>query len=162
MRFDRCCYSVVFSILLVSPAYAQQQDSTDEASPSTAAANEDVLVKGSAASSMASSHGSGSAFVDNAGAFNYSISIAVPPNVKGMVPSLSLADNSLIKNGLVGVGWSLTGLPVIHRVNTGTGINYDGHDDYTINYSGWGAPDDPLLRLVSVGRNPRPPADEER
>lgn len=73
------------------------------------------------------------------GAATYSIPIIVPPGTSGMTPSLSLSYNSQGRNGLVGVGWSLEGLPSISRcprtlVQDGArgGVNYDTNDRFCI------------------------------
>ncbi len=57
----------------------------------------------------------GAIAVDESGSANYSIPISVPPGVAGMAPSLSLIYGSRGDNGILGVGWSLGGLSVIHR-----------------------------------------------
>jgi hypothetical protein len=49
------------------------------------------------------------------GAASYTVPIAVPPGTAGMVPSLSIAYNSHARNGLLGMGWRLEGLPSIGR-----------------------------------------------
>jgi virulence plasmid B protein/VCBS repeat protein len=43
------------------------------------------------------------------------VPIQVPPGVGGVEPKLSLAYNSRNPNGMLGVGWTLTGLPSITR-----------------------------------------------
>jgi Salmonella virulence plasmid 65kDa B protein len=54
--------------------------------------------------------------VNSSGAATYDIAIAVPPGTAGMVPSLKLSYTSLgVGNGLLGVGWALSGLPSIGR-----------------------------------------------
>ena len=78
--------------------------------------------------------------VGQGGAANYSIPIQVPPGTAGMQPNLSLVYNSQSGNGIFGQGWSLDGLPVIHRcpatiVQDGFkgGINYDSNDRLCLN-----------------------------
>lgn len=49
------------------------------------------------------------------GAASYQISIEIPPGAAGTQPQLGLSHNSQGGNGLLGIGWSLGGLSVIHR-----------------------------------------------
>ena len=77
--------------------------------------------------------------VTPSGAASYTVPIAVPPGTAGMVPSLALAYNSQGGNGLLGVGWSLSGLSAVTRcpktiIQDGTkgGINYDATDKYCL------------------------------
>ncbi len=58
---------------------------------------------------IAGSHG-----VSN-GAATYSIPIPLPPGRKGLVPSLSVNYNSLSTGGLIGRGWSISGISAITR-----------------------------------------------
>jgi Salmonella virulence plasmid 65kDa B protein len=57
----------------------------------------------------------GSQTVSLAGAANYSIPIALPSGTKGVEPSLAVVYNSQGKSGLLGQGWSITGLSEIIR-----------------------------------------------
>ena len=81
----------------------------------------------------------GSFRVSETGAATYSIPIAVPPGTAGMKPSLSLNYSSQSGNGLLGMGWSLGGLSVIHRcpktvAQDGVlgGVNFDANDRFCI------------------------------
>jgi RHS repeat-associated protein len=92
----------------------------------------------------------GSFRVSESGAAIYTIPLAVPPGTAGMAPTLSLNYNSQSGNGVLGVGWSLGGLSVIHRcpatiVQDGFkgGINYDANDRYCLDGQ----------RLVAVSGN---------
>ena len=53
--------------------------------------------------------------VGSSGSATYNIPIAVPPGTAGLAPSLSLEYNSQGSSGLLGIGWSLGGLPSIGR-----------------------------------------------
>jgi hypothetical protein len=71
------------------------------------------------------------------GAATHSIPIALPPGTAGEVPSVSLDYSSQGGNGLVGVGWSLDGLPSVGRCQRSVaqdgvlgGINYDANDRF--------------------------------
>ena len=81
----------------------------------------------------------GSHQVSPSGAFTYTIPIAVPPGTAGIEPKLSLSYNSQGGNGLLGMGWSLAGLSVIHRcpktmIQDGVigGVNYNANDRYCL------------------------------
>lgn len=73
--------------------------------------------------------------VNAAGAATYTIPIAVPPGIAGMSPSLTLEYNSQAPNGILGMGWSLGGLPAITRCGmtiaqdgVRTGVTYTSAD----------------------------------
>ncbi|WP_396151813.1 SpvB/TcaC N-terminal domain-containing protein [Flavobacterium sp.] len=58
----------------------------------------------------------GSLSVSLTGAATYTIPIAVPPGLNGVVPQISLNYNSQGGNGLAGYGWNLAGLSQISRI----------------------------------------------
>jgi YD repeat-containing protein len=57
----------------------------------------------------------GNLSVTPAGTASYNIPIAIPPGSAGMAPSLAIQYSNGAGNGLLGVGWSLTGLSSISR-----------------------------------------------
>ena len=74
------------------------------------------------------------------GAANYSIPITVPPGTAGMVPSLSLGYSSQGSDGIVGLGWMLSGLLSIDRCprtfaedGAHGGVEYDSNDRFCLN-----------------------------
>src|SRR5262249_22827231 len=77
----------------------------------------------------------GSFDVSPVGVATYTIPIEVPPGTAGMTPSLTLQYSSGAPNGLLGMGWSLGGLPSITRCprtvaqdGARGGVNYDMND----------------------------------
>lgn len=54
--------------------------------------------------------------VNSLGAATYVISVFTSPGSAGMQPSISIIYNSQIKDGILGIGWSLAGLSEIRRV----------------------------------------------
>ena len=81
----------------------------------------------------------GSFDVDQNGAANYSIPIAVPPGIAGMEPKLALSYSSQGGNGLLGVGWNLSGLSAITRCprtidqdGIKGGVNVDSNDRFCL------------------------------
>ncbi len=77
--------------------------------------------------------------VSSTGAATYSVPIVVPPGTAGVEPKLSLNYSSQGRNGLLGVGWSIGGLSVIHRcpanlVKDGfiDGIDFDDNDRFCL------------------------------
>jgi len=70
--------------------------------------------------------------VDGNGTFTDDIAIRVPA-FRDITPQLSLAYDSSARNGLAGVGWTLSGLSEIERASTGKGApRYDDSDVYLL------------------------------
>jgi RHS repeat-associated protein len=74
----------------------------------------------------------GNAAVSQSGAATYSIPIFVSPGTNGMQPNLSINYNSQAGDGLLGKGWSLTGISAITRMPSNH--YYDGIVD-AVNFS---------------------------
>jgi RHS repeat-associated protein len=90
--------------------------------------------------------------VDNKGAANYSIPLAIPPGRQGMQPKLSLVYNSQSGNGVLGVGFSLaTGFPqsitrgrsILARDGAVRGADFSSNDKFYLDGK----------RLICVGGN---------
>jgi len=62
--------------------------------------------------------------VSPTGAVTYNVPIEIYPGIHGMQPHLSIAYNSMGGNGILGTGWSVSGLSSINRGNQS--IWYDG------------------------------------
>jgi hypothetical protein len=94
--------------------------------------------------------------VSPSGAATYTIPIEVPPGINGMQPNLAFTYNSQAGNGLLGVGWNLSGLSAITRCpktyaqdGVKEGVKLDITDRYCLdgnrlipsdgNYSNYGA-----------------------
>jgi hypothetical protein len=68
----------------------------------------------------------------NTGAYSTSVPIRVP-SFRGLEPNLALVYNSLGGNGMVGLGWSLTGFPTIERQGADGGTpQYDSTDSFRL------------------------------
>lgn len=81
----------------------------------------------------------GSHSVTPTGAAAYDIPIQLPPGTAGIAPSLSISYNSQSGNGLLGMGWNISGLSAITRVpntiyHTGEvkGVQLDVTDVYAL------------------------------
>ncbi len=81
----------------------------------------------------------GKASVDPNGNASYSIPISVPPGTAGLAPTLSFQYNNQSGNGLLGMGWSLGGLPAIGRCPQTVAqdgvmgrVNYDANDRFCL------------------------------
>ncbi|MEO5990028.1 MAG: SpvB/TcaC N-terminal domain-containing protein [Ferruginibacter sp.] len=73
------------------------------------------------------------------GGANYSIPIAAPPGINGIMPEISLSYSSQGGNGLAGYGWNLTGISNISRIPTtkfhdGTidGVDFNNLDRFAL------------------------------
>lgn len=88
--------------------------------------------------------------VTQRGSAQYTIPVFVPPGTRDMAPKLSLVYDSQAGNGMLGHGWSLGGMSIIHRCaanwqldNFSGGVNYDSNDRFCLDGE----------RLVNVGSN---------
>jgi hypothetical protein len=75
--------------------------------------------------------------VNQTGAATYTFPIALPPGTGGVMPSLTLDYSSQSGNGLLGMGWTLGGLPSIGRCartfaqdGVSGGVNFDANDRF--------------------------------
>jgi RHS repeat-associated protein len=90
----------------------------------------------------------GSLTVGPSGAANYVIPIDIPPGRNGMKPSLSLVYNSQGGDGMLGLGWALSGLSLIARVSADfyhegfiDPVDFDSNDRFALDGQ----------RLISIG-----------
>lgn len=74
----------------------------------------------------------GSFDVNSIGSATYTIPIDLPPGTTGMKPNISLFYNSMNGNGIMGMGWSLSGLSSISRVGQD---RFNEGDIQSVNYS---------------------------
>jgi hypothetical protein len=82
---------------------------------------------------------SGAFGVSDGGAATHSIPIAVPPGANGMQPGFSLVYNSQAGNGVLGMGWLLSGISSIERCPATLaqdgfhgGVNHDPNDRFCL------------------------------
>ncbi|MBN2274786.1 MAG: VCBS repeat-containing protein [Bacteroidales bacterium] len=81
----------------------------------------------------------GSFAVSPTGAATYSIPIEISPGTNGVQPSLAITYNSQTGNGMMGVGWSISGLSSITRIpatfyndNMYDGVDLDEKDRFAL------------------------------
>src|SRR5262249_21762664 len=114
------------------------------------ASTNDQILRDAESKQLETIRGDGDA--NSSGAFHYSIPIDLPPGRRGVAPKLELDYDSHRGNGFAGVGWSLTGISAISRMNWGSGINYliSPEDTYVFLPGGWGEGPSPSARLVRL------------
>lgn len=78
--------------------------------------------------------------VNTSGASTYSIPLTVPPGIKSMAPQLSFNYTSSSGNGLLGMGFSMSGLATIQRIPATMAqdgfvgsVNYNDEDRFALN-----------------------------
>lgn len=98
--------------------------------------------------------------VSPGGAASYSIKLRLPHGIAGVVPDLALTYNSQGQGGLLGVGWSLSGLSSItrcpqNRVQDGLawigGVNFNSSDRFCLDGQRLVAVPDPANPSGGVG-----------
>lgn len=57
----------------------------------------------------------GNTNVDSLGVLSHSIPLAIPPSINGFIPQLALSYNGQSPDGILGIGWDVTGLSSISR-----------------------------------------------
>jgi RHS repeat-associated protein len=103
-------------VTLVSPAYA----ATKPMPPVAYAVSSNPIVSGTG--DLGYLPGAGE--VSTQGQYTYTIPLEVPPGRAGMQPALALSYSSGAGNGILGMGWSLSGLSTISRC--GQTLSTDG------------------------------------
>lgn len=78
--------------------------------------------------------------VGNSGQLSYQVRFELPPGRGGSTPELGLVYSSAHGTDLAGLGWSLTGLPVIRRVSDHKGILFESDDEVAFVEGGLNAP----------------------
>ena len=132
-------------VLAQETTTAQQTDKPDTPPPQekpkqqTTSSTAMATSGDSAAGSIGGIRTPENAKVSSGGAATQSIPIVAPPGRAGVQPNLSFNYNSQGENSLLGVGWSIGGLPVIHRCartvaqdGVRGGINYDANDRFCL------------------------------
>jgi hypothetical protein len=96
--------------------------------------------------------------VSPSGAATYQIPLKIPPGVAGVQPELSLAYSSQQGDGLLGIGWTLSGLSAISRCpqtlaqdGLRGSVNFDSDDRYCLDGQRLLATRDPANANAAVG-----------
>jgi RHS repeat-associated protein len=73
------------------------------------------------------------------GAVSYSIPVKVPPGIGNFIPQLAITYNSMLGNGLLGWGWTISGLSSITRTRATIyhdtlvdGVNFNEYDRFAL------------------------------
>lgn len=83
-----------------------------------------IVVLSASAATAAVERTEGAASVSVRGAAQYAIPLKLPPGVNGLTPELALSYSHNTDNGLIGIGWAISGLSEIARCNKS--IAFDG------------------------------------
>ncbi|MDT7516991.1 FG-GAP-like repeat-containing protein [Rhodoferax mekongensis] len=127
MRLSRIAHRALLCLLTTSSLLAQAQSGSGST--------------GTAGSGNAALMSTGGQFsVSPSGAANYRIPIQVPPGVAGMAPKLELVYSSQGGNGILGLGWGISGLSTISRCArtkaqdgiVGGSVNFDANDRFCL------------------------------
>lgn len=77
--------------------------------------------------------------VSSTGAFSYQLPVRIPPGIQNLIPSLSITYSTQGGSGMLGVGWSITGLsaisrtvPSIYHNQSITPVDFNNDDVYTL------------------------------
>ncbi|MBV7531424.1 FG-GAP-like repeat-containing protein [Chitinophaga sp. sic0106] len=123
----KCCYLML--LLLTGIQVAQAQSAQRKTT------NSKQLAPGTPFNGVLQ----GKMTVNANGAATYSISLTLPPGNQGAAPSLQLSFNSQSGNGLLGMGWGITGISAITRSGATVpqdgfrgGVNYDTNDRFSL------------------------------
>lgn len=123
-----------------TPIYREISSNTNTPPPSVPPTTQSTLTAGTpTGGSTEVGITEGQLSVSLSGAANYSIPIAVPPGLNGVVPQISLSYSSQAGNGLAGYGWNITGISSITRIpstkfHDGTidGVDFDNLDRFAL------------------------------
>lgn len=103
------------------------------------APNKSLVSSNLAPSSETTGETLGALSVSLTGGAQYTIPIAVPPGINGIIPEISLSYNSQGGNGIAGYGWNINGISTISRIpatefhdNLIDGVNLDNLDRFAL------------------------------